>query len=400
LLSHDLFTEVLAMGENVEGATAAEKLEKIRKNFLFQGNVVTDLSKWYIVSFRYNHCGDPVKMNGHALVSATGPCSAYLRVVAQPIGDSPIDSALHLIYNLGPSPTDKNNLILQKLLKLRDEAQKSGISTARRPLQTHPALVQALRHQEDQNHFGQKVAGFVHDILGSSPSSKLDMITMTATVNTMQWKFFGGLVQKDQSGSKLHWLGFNTAIFQGLEKFMPQSLICDGSAFCVSSPTTTNSEDPTFPSLFEIFREKNKEQSIPSKKYQEIAEIIDNPQKSNLLNTDCMSCHATASFRNKDELLIADQGFPRGITPFVSGNFLVGDTTAVINFGYKQTLPRIAVRTAAESAVVADAVNNILNTDNPGYNCPQEKQNELWACLMKPSKVGDKAISCYEQFCN
>ena len=140
--------------------------------------------------------------------------------------------------------------------------------------------------------------------------------------------------------------------------------------------------------------------------------------KLSVLNTDCVSCHSTAT---RAQALKASAGTPAslanlyvpppGITGYLSPEVVPRDQYDFRNFGYfvpqnaRVHQPRVMTRTLNESAEAARFFNaNILPAiygkafPNPGYTCGEPKSRkaqaklhaEVWDCMISnfPAKTG------------
>jgi hypothetical protein len=365
-------------------------------------NFTTDPKQWFVTSIRFDDCGDSFEPaafqnpnNGENLIllAQGSSCQARLRLVIQPfnVSGQPLRSAIHLIYNLGLVATEKMVSGLSEFKALANiKAQTSGL-----PLMPHPALVAEIRPPDSGTAVGDALRSLLLDVLSGgfdASEAHLEIATVTLNVSLFQWRMTGGYIQNGK------WTRFVTAfnkafydptgeeqISLGVEQFH-----CNFYSYCASKPNKVQLPNHEKISMTYLYRE-NSDGTLPAPvrnhETELMAEQIDNPAKTHFFNSNCISCHQSSNNRNRLGLL-TDLGSPLKITPFTLRNYVVDKNMNIINFGYEGTSVRISTRTASESAVVANRLNQARGLENPGF-VPQSL-TELWACLMSNSNY----LSC------
>ncbi len=349
------------------------------------------MDRWMVTAFRFETCGEVFKLqevmdavNNERMFLATqnSGCIPRLRLVAQPINfKHPLANGMHLVFKLTPSGAKK---AMQDLIALKELASVHGIETTGLPLMVHPAL-----RSESMGETSLMAKATKKTILSLIDEATLEIVTLSVRVTVNHWKFIGGYVKEDRwtrmvtEFSKQFNDGKNPKVLTGLEE-----IDCDNASVCKLSPTVIPAVlNPAGTVFNEIFQSKPEwqEQQVPGRRSLDVmikAEKVDNPHKTNFFNTSCISCHQSSNLRDRTTLH-TDLELPQGISPFVSKKFLDTKTNNVINFGYFGSIARISSRTAADSAVVANAINEELGLTNPA---PAIKDlNKYWQCIVTES---------------
>lgn len=388
LMPFSIFERVLLF-ENPNGTLA--KLPYMDRKF------ITNPDFWYVTSIRYDNCGevfdlrediDPVNGEKIHLAKRAAGCQPRLRLVVQPHNffGNPLATAMHLLFRLDAS--DEQSLITA-LTELKALARTAlAVDTSGQPLMLHPALMADAGGGTDK--FGSVLKEKVLAVLygGSGLDAKLEIVTLTMHVDIDHWRLVGGYVQPGIAG--LIWRRFATefskqfndasdrAILTGVEDFD-----CDRHSICLFKPTVQPTLAPDSSALTYIFQDilEMKALQVPGQRTEDVylaAELIDNPLKTHFFNTNCVSCHQSSNLRDRTKLH-SDQGLPAGVSRFVPNAYLSEFTNNVINFGYLGTSPKISTRTAADSAMVAAAIN--LRQGASAVGIEPKSLSDYWACL-------------------
>ncbi|MBC7741407.1 MAG: hypothetical protein H7061_04365 [Bdellovibrionaceae bacterium] len=384
LISDDLFKQVLQFEHQVDDLN---QLPYINARFL------ADQNQWYVTSFRYEDCGntfhhevikDPKTNSDVILLGAGNGCQAHLRLVIQPFNFSnqPLPTALHLIYNILPNEQVE---VVNGLAMIKSVSSTLG-DTSGLPLMVHPGLEAEGQSVSGGHKLADQITQFLLTSLsasGQTPSLRVQLITMTINTQVMGWKMVGGFVSNQK------WTRFVTNFNQllydpsGRENILlgVEQIQCNFYDFCFSFP---NKVETSQRGLLTTGFKQNADGSppAPQRNYETevMAEQIDNGLRTHFFNTNCLSCHESANFRNRNEIW-TDLQLPAGITPFTIKKLTSTNSSNIINFGYEGLSARVSTRTASESALVASRLNQFLNTTNPGYRPNNLKA--FWQCLMR-----------------
>lgn len=348
--------------------------------------------RWKITSIRFDDCGDNFHLNQISqspvleLTRANDLCQPRMRLVLQPFNGfgQPLVSALHLNYKL-PNTAYTSSLLFIK--KFRDESAKLGVKTASQPLSIHPGLAAELSLQKTES-LGELISDYLKNVISGA---YFELATMTLNTETRHWKFVGGYVQSE------HWTRFVTSFSHGLSSqngfaLGVEELTCNFYDVCHSSPQSSSLGEQLLTRIFKPEFAKRPENERKVTETLILAESVDSV-KVNFFSTNCISCHESSNYRSRDKLLLntTSQEHPPGITPFTWGKFVSETASSVINFGYDGTHGRISTRTAAESAQVANRINQSQGLTNPGYT-PLDSTN-FWKCLMSK----DASQYCFDK---
>lgn len=340
-------------------------------------------SGWRLVSWRFDPCGENFHFSPSAkqsvLVASELPgCTPRLRLVFQPqsVFEQPLASALHLLYRLD----DRAALDLAaRLARMRDQSAAAGTPTLRLPLIVHPGLTQEMQQQT------RTLSDFMLETVEqSAQSGELEFITLAVRATVNHWRFVGGTIQNGvwtrfvSNFSQRYYDWDQTGLLVGVE-----DITCDQLSVCSLQPLKADSVTEEALALNDIFTTAQRNEQIPGQRRLETrlkAELIDDARRTNFFSTNCISCHQSTNLRDRTSLLNSQTSNTLGPTPFVPKRYLSDKTSNVINFGYFGTIPRISTRTAAESVVAAERVNQLLGLT---YSATQlSDSNTFWACLM------------------
>lgn len=350
---------------------------------------VTDRSRWFITSMRIDDCGDNFHVtqeNDLSIyrLSRKPTCRPRLRVVAQPFNFSgqPLPSAFHFLVNLESSQMAQALGHLQKVKAMT----LNYVNTIGMPLQIHPGLLAESKTPR------REIADAVIELLKMVRASHLEVLTLTLGVETFRWKMVGGIVKNGQ------WTRFVTDYSQ---KFYDQNkedillgveeIKCNFYDFCATFPKGVPQvfeDDNVLTPALSLTSSGALQAAIKNKTTETMAEIIEDSEKTHFFNTNCISCHVSSSFRNRNQVLNPSNHL-QGLTPFTLKNLLNHRPATIFNFGYEGLSAVVSTRTANESLHVADRINRFLNLKNPAPMI--SRVSDFWKCLMQ----GKETSSCF-----
>jgi hypothetical protein len=325
-------------------------------------------STWKVVGFRV----DPAAPGASPSVRAVVGEAPQIRIVLQPVTvlQNVVrvhDVAAHLAFSFtsGLAPPVPPSVfprfipdraqfraILEDLRSLKRDSEKQGAVTAG-ALRVHPGL------QAKVPEFSLKVKEFLKRRLSED---RLTDMAFMGLDPPEPWIFFA--MRRGPDGV------FARVRSSSLDNQDAQMLSFRGGSPVMPSPTPTNVLPHGGVSTALLFAPGSTQKlstpvfgAVPRPLNQDIPDIIANPQLSNVLNTDCVSCH-TESTRRRTLGLSSDGMFIYKRASEVSGgepSHLPQDGWNVRNFGWfqrgSQTFPTVTVRTANEAAEAADFVN-------------------------------------------
>lgn len=329
-----------------------------------------DIANWRIVAARFDPLAPDFSVDpldpGHA---------TQIRLVAQPFGlDSggrPFvqDVALHLVFEVAgerdPAKTELDRMMADGLSTL---AQSSPASTVGVPLGVHPGLAADFR-----------------PTLPGAPPSFIDRATRFLAEQLSRAHLEHVAMMGLRSGGDV-WIF--AAVSQGDDgSFTPNPMpLVDGSSFIEFNLDQQDLRETPYdpvPSrgialvdLFSPFGSERFDEALP------LLHTVDNPNVAHIGNVDCVSCHVstqrlyiTAQTDILDRIVdlfgVAppiEERFtvPQGLTGFVRERDSQREVWHVGNFRYFNGTPSVSVRTANESALVADFYNNEVLVDDAG----------------------------------
>jgi hypothetical protein len=325
--------------------------------------VFNDPRTWKVVGFRV----DPTAPGGHAGLRKVLGSTPQLRVILQPVtqeGNSVQvhDVTAHLAFSFFkgtptsmPRVPDKDlfGAIVNDLKALKADAEAGGVKTEG-PLKVHPALKQPV------SGFNDRVKAF---LTRHMTEDKLTELAFMGLDSPEPWIFF--IMRRNGLTFDLIKPGALGGTVDA------QMLIFRGGSPVLPAPRTTNVTAKTGVSTAQLF-DSPASLDAPAisgsgqPRLRDIPDVIANPEKSNVLNTDCVSCHSESTLRAR--LKIAPDGplgyrRPTGISGVDPGH-LPTTKWNVRNFGWfpdifqgGKTVATISMRTANESAEAADFVN-------------------------------------------
>lgn len=321
---------------------------------------------WKIASVRI----DPCAPGAEKQFTDEFGCMPQIRLIAQPVtetaaGPKVHDLAVHLVYKFteaGAPPfipdTDKFGDIVNDLRSLKADLLANGISTDGE-LSIHPGL------QGQSPEFEDKFSAFLKKYL--SEKRLFAVAFMGLDGRAEPWIFFA--TRNNGNGT------FDQSSFDNLGGQNAQMIT--GTSFgqrIVPTPSPDNVvvKEKGVSSAMLLGTGINGRLSNPvfsdleAPKFQDIPDIITNPQKSALPNTDCISCHSEGLLRRVDTSKAGDFRYklPSNISG-VKKIFLPTSRWNVHNFGWfpsaspiAEPKPTISLRTANEAAESADFINH------------------------------------------
>jgi hypothetical protein len=369
----DTFNKVIYFAENkVNGVD--EFGNEVKINFVSgTGQFENQLKKrknWKVVGFRV----DPSAPSTSPQVINQLGSIPQIRLILQPVTVNEAgvvtvhDYTAHLPFNfiLNSSPPfvpDKESFskILHDLLVLK-KSQMSipGSESMDGPLKVNNNLSNYA--------FSKKVETFLHDNLSAK---SLLIIAFMGIATSDQWIFFDFNLMDNTHTPNSQLLHVNPGTTNGFvgqrigNKINANFVNCNGISTAVLFDKDVQSKLNTQVKCLDSI---TKTDSIPLVK--DIPNIIANPLLSNVLNTDCVSCHTESTRRsiltlqdnNTYQFQLAD------LAPFVMDGLLPTDKWNVRNFGWftKDVLtepkPIISSRTANEIASSLEFIrNNYVN---------------------------------------
>ena len=325
-----------------------------------------DPKTWKVAAFRV----DPLAPGGHSGTVKLFGSTPQLRVIFQPVtvdaNDATVtvhDVTAHLAFSfIKPAQTpppgfprvpDKDlfGSVLEDLKALKASAEAGGIST-RGPLQVHPALKAQVPG------FADGVKAFLKRRMTEAKLTELAFMGIDAPE---PWIFFG----MARSGNTF--VSTKPRALGGTAD--AQMLILRGGTPVLPAPKTTNVTAKTGVSTSLLFAgdlDAKVFTGAPRPLHRDVPDIIANPERSNVLNTDCVSCHTESSLRTESSITSDGQfkyKLPAGVSGVDEGH-LPKTVWNVRNFGWfpdffqgGQAVPSISMRTANESAEAAEFVN-------------------------------------------
>lgn len=295
-------------------------------------------------------------------------CVQHIRLVVTPIDDNDnprieahaisggriefLDYSVHLLYKVGSGLPEKDHPLVKELMEIMTESDRTGISTAGRPLTVHPGLAREMEivASGQEGPLAKRVRAFVLDHV-----SEANLVEATVTNGDSsdgfegRWNFVGGLVQNGVWKPRpIPRLGTERVQVSAMFGFM----------------------DPAPKSGPQILSSQNGE---PTKNEIEGVYQILNPEKTNPVNTDCASCHLAAvkgiELARKGVVgpILGAFVMPKGITGFADPKFRVSslDSDNVRVIGYLGGSPTVTSLAANSSALVAQTINVIQGLPPP-----------------------------------
>jgi hypothetical protein len=333
-------------------------------------------STWKLVGFRF----DASAPGGHAGTTGRLGSTPQVRMIFQPVTISQgkvriHDYTAHLAYSyITPSEDPRRGnpdkaavrAVLADLSELKAASTAGGAPTEG-PLRTHPGLERRVPG------FAGKIAGFLSK---SVQRGRLTDLAFMGIQPPEPWIFFA-MRRRPLDGA------FERVGPRALVGRQAQLLRFVGGEPVFPVPNSLNdAQDPPFTnrdsagvSTAPLFQRNSQDRLLtpvfpgtPRPLLQDIPDIIANPERSNVLNTDCVSCHTESTRRRFLDINVTDNVFryrtPSGISG-VDQNHLPTDMPRdlwnVRNFGWFPrngvTRATISQRTANEAAEAVELVN-------------------------------------------
>ena len=349
-------------------------------------------STWKLVSFRV----DPSAPGTHAGALQRFGSTPQLRIIFQPVTkvgeDVKVhDVAAHLAFSYvvpptGPSPfpATPNRAVFAKLvaaLKGLRDASKTGGAPTGGPLRVHPGLEKRVPG------FEAKVRAFLQE---QTALGELNELAFMGIDPPEPWIFFS-MRRNPQTGA------YTLISPPSLNGRSAQMLFMLDPARVVPSPTTANMESEGGVSTARLLLNDAPQIitrpvfSGPRPTHGDIPDIIANPTRATVFNTDCVSCHTESTRRTKLNLGATDSMFkyarPDGIST-VDPAMLPTTPWNTRNFGWFKTSPTITMRAANETAEATHFTNReYLTGVPPGLPAAAPAQKPVERSVPMPTPV-------------
>ena len=345
-----------AQGITVQGSATEERIK------FDTAEEFAKPSTWKLVGFRV----DPSAPGTHADTLKQFGSTPQLRIVFQPVTKvGPAikvhDVAAHLAFSYvvqptGPSPfpATANKAVFTKLVAgLKDlrNASKSGGAPTTGPLRVHPGLEKRVPG------FEAKVKAFLQE---QAALGELNELAFMGITPPEPWIFFS--MRKDPKTG-----AYNLINPPSLSGRNAQMLFVRDPAQVLPDPTPRNMPPHGGVSTARLIRADDDEivqqpifSGTPRPVHGDIPDIIANPTRATVLNTDCVSCHTESTRRSRLPPGQTDAMFKYVVPAGISGvdpTMLPKSTWNTRNFGWFQRSPTITMRAANETAEATDFTN-------------------------------------------
>lgn len=321
---------------------------------------------WKVVALRV----DPSAPGCDPKTVAKFGSTPQVRLVMQPVtvSDSGAvkvhDYTAHVVFNLtkqvGPTgagravPDDAAfREVLDDLRALKSASEAAGVPTVGK-LGVHPALKAKVPG------FAEKVTAFVKRRVSGE---RLAAAAFMGINPPEPWIFFAASKQPDGT--------FKLSTFPTIGGKGAQMLGFRGGAPVMPAPITRNVDDDRGVSTAALFEPGIAARlggpvfaGLDRPRFQDVPDLVANPERANFFNTDCVSCHSESARRVALNISAGDGAFryvPPAEVSGVDASVLPRDLWNVRNFGW---FPRggsvsltATMRTANESAESADFIN-------------------------------------------
>jgi len=370
ILSQETFNKVINFAEsNVNGVDEAGNEVKI--SFVSGAGIFKNQLKvrknWKLVGFRVDPSAPSASSNVISLMGSI----PQIRLILQPVtvndtGEVTIhDYTVHLPFNFvlnAQPPFSPDKAAFTDILKDLLELKASLLSIPNSESMDGPLKV----NNNLSNHtFSKKVATFLHNNLSEN---RLILIAFMGIAKSDQWVFFDlDLLDTKSTSPNSQLLHVKPGTSNGFVGNRIDNKINNNFEDCKGISTAilfdSNIQSKLDTSVECLNSAKN---IITPPLVKDIPNIIANPSLSNVLNTDCVSCHTESSRRSilgLGDLDTYQFQLPE-LEPFVLSEFLPKDKWNVRNFGWftKDVLtdpkPIISSRTANETASSLEFIKN------------------------------------------
>lgn len=337
-------------------------------------NTFNQQKTWKVVAMRI----DPSAPGSSSKMVNERGSVPQIRLIMQPVtvdnfGQVIVhDYTAHLVYSFTkgshrPAVPDQEKFteIVNDLKKLKANLAASGILTAGKPLGVHPGF-------EGRN--GQTFRNTLKTFIKKHVvEENLAGVSFMGLEPPEPW-IFSAMVKQNGSFAQIPapTLGGNKA----------QMLSFQDDKNVSPAPATENLGSAKGVSTTLLF-----EQDVESKlsspvfanqarpRFQEIPDIIANPERTHFFNTDCVSCHSESARRQNLDIRTGDALFkyqlPAGISS-VNTALLPNDQWNVRNFGwfpgFGGAIETVTMRTANETAEAVEFINQEYLVNTPVNN--------------------------------
>ncbi len=388
-----------------------------------------NLENWRIQSFRFDPCAPKDKssqalsLGAMAEGQAKEDCQVEVRLVLQPMeplgpfagSGRTSDVSMHMTYGISEgSGSPELARLVQELDGIRAlSATIAGGRTAGIPLGRHPGLEAEMSQSKDQRPLAGAFKEFLQHNLREEQLVRITFSQIDSFSNT-RWLFFGGSVS--HKDGEANWIAFDLphdpktktieyrpddALFGNALQPKPETLSTNAlfSSASVGRGVVFNPG----------FGVGASGRPMPIEEAQNLIGTLENPAKTNIFTTDCVSCHTSTSrgiTLGIPALGMADR--PRGITGYpyaplrtqeeiqqrMRWNGPQVSTWNVRNFGSFESQATVSNRTVNEAMGSALYINALFfNKKNPGLDCVDaDKNGAVATCLLEGKREDCLAI--------
>ncbi len=379
-----------------------------------------NLENWRVQSFRFDPCApkdassSPLTLKEMALGQAKEDCQVEIRLVLQPMepvgpfagSGQTSDVSMHMTYGLtSGSASPELARLVQELETLRAlSAEIIGGQTAKIPLGRHPGLAAELQKNLQDRPLASAVKQFLQRNLKESQLVRITFSQIDNRSNN-RWVFFGGSIVHGEKGAD--WIPFDLPHDPNTKtiEYRPDDSLFSNA---LQPKPETLSTNPLFGSgtvgrgviLGAEFGVGASGRKLPLDEAQRLIETLENPTKTNIFNTDCVSCHTSTSRAITLGLpALGMEDRPAGITGYAYSpalsreegqqrNRLHGpqiNTWNVRNFGFFELQSTVSNRTVNEAMGSALYINALFfEGRNPGLDCVDaDRQGAVATCLLE-----------------
>lgn len=378
-------------------------------------------ASWRVQSFRFDPCAPSgaefrsLSFVEMATGQAKSDCHVEIRTIMQPMeplgvfaGSGHVaDVAMHLTYHLATgSHSEELRRLVDELKALKQQSETlSGGQTSGAALGRHPGLYAELNSGAVQRPLADAVKSFLQRNLNDRQLRRVTFSELDARTGT-GWIFFGGdvSIRNDMAvWTPAHVFYEPTA--QSIE-FRPDNVLKTMPVILpLPSSVSTNSLYTSGSvgrgvAINPSFGVGAAGRTMPISEAQETINLLEDPTKTNIFNTDCVSCHtstARAFTLGIPATGLADR--PRGITAYAfapaftlsdirqrrNTDGLQSNVWNVRNFGWFDWQATASNRTVNEAMASALYINGLFfNGKSPGLDCVEaDHDGAVASCVLE-----------------
>ncbi|MEM9092386.1 MAG: hypothetical protein AAGC93_27100 [Cyanobacteria bacterium P01_F01_bin.53] len=365
----EVFDTVIETAKTVKVTNSNGGENKINFNDSSLSEVFDQQKTWKVAGMRI----DPSAPGSSTKLIQTFGSIPQLRLILQPVTVNEVgnvivhDYTVHLVYNFTkgrsqPAVPDQEKFreIVTDLKTLKANLAARGISTSGKTLGVHPGF--SSRSPD----FNNELKAFIKKHVSAE---NLLATAFMGIEPPEPWIFFA--MRKQANG---FFAQTDAPTLKKGEKAQMLSFLDTRNVSPV--PETTNlsaKEGVSTAMLFDgDISSKLASKVFPAKdrpRFQDIPDIIANPERSHFFNTDCVSCHSESARRQDLGIRTSDALFKYQLPAGVSGvdkSLLPVDLWNVRNFGWFPPFPRsrgdavetVTMRTANETAEAVEFINH------------------------------------------